>query len=160
VPTPAYFINSLFLAFKRYTKGSLTQREGYKYGWPPCNIQFRSAPFYIENIIYHFYKTSSLNEEVNCTEPFHSVSIPWFYNISRGWQCQSTNGVPNFFLKKKLKKKFNFFVSFTKLKKTAKPSRTYWDSLARILARSGSDNNYKTQQLKYLNLQKKNVLKH
>jgi hypothetical protein len=24
-----------------------------------------------------FYKISYLNEEVNCTEPFPSVSIPW-----------------------------------------------------------------------------------
>jgi hypothetical protein len=64
-----------------------------------------------------------------------------------------------FFEKKFEKKKNHFFVSFKKLKKHAKPSQTYWDSPARFLARSGSDNNYKTRQLKYLNLQK-NVLKH
>ncbi len=39
---------------------------------------FRSAPFYIENIIYIFIKTRNLNEEVNRTEPSPSVSIPWF----------------------------------------------------------------------------------
>ncbi len=32
----------------------------------------------MENIIFLFYKTSNLNEEVNCTEPSPSVSIPWF----------------------------------------------------------------------------------
>jgi hypothetical protein len=35
-----------------------------------------SAHFYIENIIFLFTKTSYLNEEVNCTEPAPSVSIP------------------------------------------------------------------------------------
>jgi hypothetical protein len=40
-----------------------------QYSWPPCTTLFRSAPFYIENII------SYLNE-VNCTEPSPSVSVP------------------------------------------------------------------------------------
>ncbi len=40
-----------------------------QYDWPPCTNQFRSAPLYIENIINLFYKTSYINEEVNCTEP-------------------------------------------------------------------------------------------
>ncbi len=31
---------------------------------------------YIEYIIYFFNKTSYLNEEINCTEPAPSVSIP------------------------------------------------------------------------------------
>jgi hypothetical protein len=31
----------------------------------------------MENIIYFFYKTTYFIEEVNCTEPFPSVSIPW-----------------------------------------------------------------------------------
>ncbi len=48
-----------------------------QYGWPPCTNQFRSAPFYIENIINLFYKTSYLNEEVNCTEPSPLAIIPW-----------------------------------------------------------------------------------
>ncbi len=34
------------------------------------------APFYIENFINLFNKTSYLNEEVNGTEPSSSVSIP------------------------------------------------------------------------------------
>jgi hypothetical protein len=34
--------------------------------------------FYTENIIYHFYNTSYLNEEVNCTDPSPSVSTPCF----------------------------------------------------------------------------------
>jgi hypothetical protein len=33
--------------------------------------------FYKENYIYFFYKTSYLNEEVNRTEPFPLVRIPW-----------------------------------------------------------------------------------
>jgi len=37
-----------------------------QYGWPPCTYWFWSAPFN-ENIIDMFYKTSYLNEEVNCT---------------------------------------------------------------------------------------------
>jgi hypothetical protein len=28
-------------------------------------------------LFFLFYKTSYYNEEVNCTEPFPSVSIPW-----------------------------------------------------------------------------------
>ncbi len=40
-----------------------------QYSWPPCTNQFWSSPFYIENIINLSYKTSYLNEEVNCTEP-------------------------------------------------------------------------------------------
>ncbi len=46
-------------------------------GAPPCTNSFRSAHFYIENIIYLCYKTSYLNEEVNCTEALPSVSVPW-----------------------------------------------------------------------------------
>jgi len=38
---------------------------------------FRSAPFYIETIMYIINKTGYLNEEVNRTEPSPSVSIPW-----------------------------------------------------------------------------------
>ncbi len=47
-----------------------------QYGWPPCTNEFRSAPFYIESIIYLFNETTYFNEEVNCTEPLPSVSIP------------------------------------------------------------------------------------
>ncbi len=47
-----------------------------RYSSPPCTDWFRSAAFDIENIIYFFYKTSYLNEEVNCTEPYPSVSVP------------------------------------------------------------------------------------
>jgi hypothetical protein len=47
-----------------------------QYAWPPIKNQFRSAPLYIEDIINLFYKTSFLNEEVNCTEPFNLVFLP------------------------------------------------------------------------------------
>ncbi len=40
-----------------------------QYSWPPCILQFVSGPFTTENIIYPFFKTSQLTEEVNCTEP-------------------------------------------------------------------------------------------
>jgi hypothetical protein len=56
-------------------QGSLTEGVA-QYGWPPWTTQFRSAPFYIEVIIYLFYKTRYLNEEVNCNEPSPLVSIP------------------------------------------------------------------------------------
>ncbi len=38
-----------------------------QYYWPPCIASF-------DQLI--FYKTSYLNEEVNCTKPFPSVSVP------------------------------------------------------------------------------------
>ena len=60
-----------------------------QHSWPQRNNQFRSAPFYIENIIHFFYKTSHLNE-VNCTEPSLLVSIPWF-KFSR-WHQEEENG--------------------------------------------------------------------
>jgi hypothetical protein len=43
----------------------------------PCTKLFRSAHFYIDNINNLCYKTSYLNEEVNCTEPSSpSDSVP------------------------------------------------------------------------------------
>jgi len=54
----------------------------YKCGHNPLRACYTwalvGAPsrFYTENIIFLFYKTSFHNEEVNCTEPFPSVSIP------------------------------------------------------------------------------------
>ena len=38
---------------------------------------FRSAAFDIKNVDYLYFKTSYLNEEVNCTEPPPSISVPW-----------------------------------------------------------------------------------
>jgi hypothetical protein len=63
---------------KFYSKAREVLLKGKaQYGWPPSTNQFRSAPFYIENIIINlFYKTSYLNEEVNCTDS-PLVSIPW-----------------------------------------------------------------------------------
>ncbi len=52
------------------------QKGKAKYGWSPSTNQFESAHFYIESIIYLFNKTSYHNEEVNCTEPSPSVSVP------------------------------------------------------------------------------------
>ncbi len=58
------------------------------YSWPPNTNLYRSAPFYIENIIYIFNKTSYLNEEVNCTEPSPSVSVPWPKHQLTALYCQ------------------------------------------------------------------------
>jgi hypothetical protein len=47
-----------------------------QYCWPPRTNYLRSAAFSTKNFIYLFCKTSYLNVEVNCTEPFPSVSFP------------------------------------------------------------------------------------
>jgi len=47
-----------------------------RYSWPPCTDQFWSAAFGIAIIIELFYKTSYLEEEVNCTEPSLSDRVP------------------------------------------------------------------------------------
>ncbi len=49
-------------------QGILTEGK-HLYSWSPCTNLFRSAPFYIENIIYIFNKISYLNEKVNRAEP-------------------------------------------------------------------------------------------
>jgi hypothetical protein len=48
-----------------------------QYSWPPHTNLFRSAPFYIENILY-FFTQSYNNKEVNCTEPSPSLRVPCF----------------------------------------------------------------------------------
>ncbi len=47
-----------------------------QYSWPPWHSQFISGAFDFENIIYFLYETRYFNEEVNCTEPSPSVSVP------------------------------------------------------------------------------------
>ncbi len=49
-----------------------------QYNWPPCTNQFRSAALVLQTLLTFFYKTSYLHEEVNCTESFPTVSVPWF----------------------------------------------------------------------------------
>ncbi len=53
-------------------------KEKAQYSRPPCANLLRSTAFETEIIIYLFYKTTYLIEEVNCTNPSLSVSIPWF----------------------------------------------------------------------------------
>ncbi len=56
------------------------------YQFLPYSDQFISVPLYIVNIIYIFLPKSYLNEEVSCTEPSPSVSIPRlkpFFSIIR-----------------------------------------------------------------------------
>ncbi len=58
----------LITAFVGSTKETLLKGK-VQYTWPPCTNLYKSAHFYIKNIIYIFNKTSYLNEEVNRTEP-------------------------------------------------------------------------------------------
>jgi hypothetical protein len=37
--------------------------------------------FMLKILFIFFYKTSYFNEEVNCTEPYPSVSIPWYSTL-------------------------------------------------------------------------------
>jgi hypothetical protein len=66
-------------------QGSLTEREGSVRLTYLC-----SCAFYDEYRIYLCYKTRYLNEEVNCTEPFPSVSVPWglYYKTFYGRSLQ------------------------------------------------------------------------
>ncbi len=69
--------------------------------WPSCTIYFRSAAYDNAKIIYFFYKTSQLNEEVNCTETFPSDSFPWIHG-----QNVPTNFAPKLLTKEKEEKAF------------------------------------------------------
>jgi len=48
-----------------------------EHSWSPCANKFKSVHFHTDYFIYLCYKTSYLNEEVNCTEPYPSVGVPW-----------------------------------------------------------------------------------
>jgi hypothetical protein len=83
-----FFVHHASLSIFRSKKDSIDNKHctsetllkgKAQYSWPPCTNLFISAPFYIENSIYIFNKTSYLNEEVNCTEPSPSVSNPWLH---------------------------------------------------------------------------------
>ncbi len=56
-------------------QGPLTEGKGSVRLISSTN-QLRLAHSYVENIIYICYQTSYLNEEVNCTEPAPSDSVP------------------------------------------------------------------------------------
>jgi hypothetical protein len=58
------------------SQGSLTERE-YSVQFTSLSQLFKYSSFFHGNIVYLFYETGYLNEEVNCTDPSHSVSIPW-----------------------------------------------------------------------------------
>jgi hypothetical protein len=51
------------------------------YNWPPCINLCRSATFYTDTIIFIFYKTTYLNEEVNCTEPLPTKAYKAYFNV-------------------------------------------------------------------------------
>jgi hypothetical protein len=64
-----------------FVEGEVLLKVKAQYGCPLCANQFRSAPFCIVNITYLFFQIGIFNEEVNCTEPSPSVSIPFLqYN--------------------------------------------------------------------------------
>jgi len=52
-----------------YVQGSLTEEEG--------SVQLTSSHSLVKKYFFYFYVTSYIKEEVNCTEPSPSVSIPW-----------------------------------------------------------------------------------
>jgi hypothetical protein len=45
--------------------------------WPPCTNQFRSAPFYNENIIYFFTTQDTLMRRLTVLSVSPSVRTPW-----------------------------------------------------------------------------------
>ncbi len=48
-----------------------------QYTWPPWTNQFKLVIFRTATMLFFFCKMSYLNEEVNCTKPSPSVSVPW-----------------------------------------------------------------------------------
>ncbi len=82
------------------SRETLLKGKARQYSWPPCSSSFRSAHFYIENIIYRRYKTEYLKEELNCTDPSLSVSIPCWkiqqvnYFLLLKYRCQVFGRVP------------------------------------------------------------------
>jgi hypothetical protein len=57
------------------------QKGKAQYG---CTNLFRSGAFSTENVIYPFYKSSKLNEEVNCSEPSPQLVFP-VPSFSKKW---------------------------------------------------------------------------
>ncbi len=41
-------------------------------------ISYDQRLLILKKVVFVFYKSSCLNEEVNCTEPSPSVRVPWF----------------------------------------------------------------------------------
>jgi hypothetical protein len=66
-----------------------------QYSWTPGTNYFWSAAFWYCKHCLLFHKTSYLNVEVNCTEPFPSVSVPWWNNsiIENKFVNQKTTNV-------------------------------------------------------------------
>jgi hypothetical protein len=85
---PLFAFSSVNQEPNRYTRESLMKGKD-QYSWPPRNNYFRSAPFYTEimQYLYFFTKTYYLNEEVNRTEMFPSIRLPWIYLPRRQAIC-------------------------------------------------------------------------
>jgi hypothetical protein len=60
-----------------FQQGTLTEREGSVQLTSSYQLVCISCLWYCKHYLL-FYKTSNLNEEVNCTKPSLSVSVPWF----------------------------------------------------------------------------------
>jgi len=61
-----------------FTQGTLSEGEGSGTADLQVLTSLDKLIFRLKIVFTFFYKTSYLNEEVNCTEPSPSVSIPWF----------------------------------------------------------------------------------
>jgi hypothetical protein len=57
--------------------GILTEREESVQLTSSYNLVLICS-FSLWRFTFIFYKTTYLNEEVNCTDPFPSISVPWF----------------------------------------------------------------------------------
>ncbi len=56
--------------------------------WPPCTNWNRSVTFHTLTVFcFSCYKTTYLNEEVNCSEPSPSTRVPWLRFGARSF-CQ------------------------------------------------------------------------
>jgi hypothetical protein len=66
-----------------------------QYSWPPCTNLFRSAPFYIENIIYRFTKQATLIRRSTVlnlfrSAPFYIVNIIYHFTKQATLMWRST----------------------------------------------------------------------
>jgi hypothetical protein len=79
IPKCWQFWGYLYWQFYGQLQGTLTEVEGSVQCTSLHKLVWISCFWYCKHYIL-FYKTSYLNEEVNCTEPSPSVSVPWQLN--------------------------------------------------------------------------------
>ncbi len=75
------FVRNKFVKANLIISSKARARNPYGRGWLSTAyllaLTSSDQLFFNENIIYFFYKTSFLNEEVNRTEPSLQFSVPW-----------------------------------------------------------------------------------